>query len=74
MWNIPREEKTFNGFMTSLFPPLSLSLRFLLLFRSVFTSEKQASRMRKSNAKVKLIRREWEKFLAQNYKSDTLFE
>lgn len=55
------------------FPP-SLSLRFLLLFRSVFTSEKQASRMRKSNAKVKLIRREWEKFLAQNYKSDTLFE
>lgn len=44
--------------------PLSLSLRFLLLFRSVFTSEKQASRMRKSNAKVKLIRREWEKFLA----------
>lgn len=54
--------------------PLSLSLRFLLLFRSVFTSEKQASRMRKSNAKVKLIRREWEKFLAQNYKSDTLFE
>lgn len=54
--------------------PLSLSLCFLLLFRSVFTSEKQASRMHKSNAKVKLIRREWEKFLAQNYKSDTLFE